>query len=714
MARRSTRLRGKHVEPPSETGTGVVAVYGRDGGGQQSTEEPQDASIEETEDRKEGGSKPKNKRKRYDEKEEFARQLAVKRQRTMVKRGGLRKLVELPRELGLEIFSYLQPGDLVNLCMISKPLYDVINCSPTLWKTSRKKLADLPPRPEDITEFLYAKLLFVNICHSCNKKSIRIEIIWSARTRLCQKCMDKEFAIIRRPVYDKRLLDLMPAIRVTKGVGKKNIMTTTTHVHLATHQAWVKEYEQHKDTDLAEWTASKLAKWQARQESDMVYEVWFSEEDLRLEKEKKSLVESRQAVIADYVVTLGWGDELSMIRPSEDPRPQDIREVVKACSKDITGKVLQRLEPQLIEHMKQLKEARLKREHQDLLCERIPIMKTFLDNYTKTLRAHDLYPCYVDFYALSEISDIVDNTPRTVPFTLENFDGISLPDLMTKWRLKMESELIKMIREACGEEYAQLENVLQLATTSFTCSRCSYDRIVYPRVLMHACVTTSWLPTDASEIQKRLKRLWNTGGSDESGIIRFNKVGMKTVSKLIEMCGLDPKTTTIIEIQNLNPIFECMECNSIHEGRAIMTWDCAEVHFRTETREHKSHSRTPGQNFKLLVDDVDVFRARIAEQIDRVKGNRDYTRSKGYVCLYCNKRQETREFRRHMGYAHPELIPHDHEASVFGTATWHPFGSPGACQTLRFLAVSFQRRALPPSRVVASNRVVRIRLGTVT
>ncbi|KAF9557178.1 hypothetical protein CPC08DRAFT_725233 [Agrocybe pediades] len=503
MARRSTRLRGKQVEPPNETGTSVAAAD--DGGGHQSTNKSQDASIEETEDRKEGGSKPKNKRKRYDEKEEFARQLAVKRQRTMVKRGGLHKLVELPRELGLEIFSYLEPGDLVNLCMISKPLYDVTNCSPTLWKTSREKLADLPPRPEDITEFLYAKLLFVNICQSCNKKSIRIEIIWSARTRLCQKCMDKE-----RPVYDKRLLDLMPAIRVTKGVGK----------------------------------------------------MWFAEEDLRLEKEKKSLVESRQAVIADYVVTLGWGDELSMIRPSEDPRPQDIREVVKACSKDITGK------------------------------------------------------------------------------------GLS----HSPWR----------ISTACGEEYAQLENVLQSATTSFTCSRCSYDRIVYPRVLMHACVTTSWLPTDASEIQKRLKRLWNTGGSDESGIIRFNKIGMKTVSKLIEMCGMDPKTTTIKEIQNLNPIFECMECDSIHEGRAIMTWDCAEVHFRTETRELKSHSQTPGQKLKLLVDDDDVhvFRARIAEQIDRVKGKRDYTRSKGYVCLYCNKRQETREFRRHMGYAHPE-IPFD-------------------------------------------------------
>jgi len=35
---------------------------------------------------------------------------------------------------------------------------------------------------------------------------------------------------------------------------------------------------------------------------------------------------------------------------------------------------------------------------------------------------------------------------------------------------------------------------------------------------------------------------------------------------------LDPETTTFDEIERLNPVFECLHCHSISEGRCLMDW----------------------------------------------------------------------------------------------------------------------------------------------
>jgi hypothetical protein len=47
------------------------------------------------------------------------------------------------------------------------------------------------------------------------------------------------------------------------------------------------------------------------------------------------------------------------------------------------------------------------------------------------------------------------------------------------------------------------------------------------------------------------------------------------VAELVRLAGLDPKTATVQEMDALDPIFECVHCNSFALGRATMTWKTA-------------------------------------------------------------------------------------------------------------------------------------------
>jgi hypothetical protein len=44
------------------------------------------------------------------------------------------------------------------------------------------------------------------------------------------------------------------------------------------------------------------------------------------------------------------------------------------------------------------------------------------------------------------------------------------------------------------------------------------------------------------------------------------------MDSIVSMAGLDPKTATAQDMDALDPIFECIACNSFTEGRATMTW----------------------------------------------------------------------------------------------------------------------------------------------
>ncbi|BGP42488.1 hypothetical protein JCM10449v2_006493 [Rhodotorula kratochvilovae] len=109
--------------------------------------------------------------------------------------GKLEVLKTLPVELLVEIFSHLDPNDLLALSMVNKEYRALLlaKASARLWKDARERL-DLPDATAGgFTEWQYAQLVFGKHCQ-CGALSIR-HADFGVRKRLCKRC--REASIIR-------------------------------------------------------------------------------------------------------------------------------------------------------------------------------------------------------------------------------------------------------------------------------------------------------------------------------------------------------------------------------------------------------------------------------------------------------------------------------------------------------------------------------------
>lgn len=56
------------------------------------------------------------------------------------------------------------------------------------------------------------------------------------------------------------------------------------------------------------------------------------------------------------------------------------------------------------------------------------------------------------------------------------------------------------------------------------------------------------------------------------GCAKFDLAGQKLLTGLVTMCGLNPHTTTIDEMDAVDPICECVAGNDQSSGRLVMRW----------------------------------------------------------------------------------------------------------------------------------------------
>jgi len=64
------------------------------------------------------------------------------------------------------------------------------------------------------------------------------------------------------------------------------------------------------------------------------------------------------------------------------------------------------------------------------------------------------------------------------------------------------------------------------------------------------------------------------GRSDLRAVIEKPRPEMTGRCRLmLEILGLDPQTATVEELDELDPIFECLMCNDPEKGRFVMAWE---------------------------------------------------------------------------------------------------------------------------------------------
>ncbi|KDR81924.1 hypothetical protein GALMADRAFT_221811 [Galerina marginata CBS 339.88] len=565
-------------------------------------------------------------------------------------RGMLKQLVEMPLDVLFEIFGGLDPIDLLHLARTTQDLRALLmsRSSISVWKQSRSNIPGLPECPDDLSEPQYANLSFGKSCDFCLRTLGNIHTVWSARFKICTKCVDGQFRLkpdhwleCRR--YPTELADMVPVII------KEHNRRDKVLYHVELDRRWQAEYIQAKNK--RDWLKGVLEKRKPISEHADACSKWYQGIQTAREQQRASAICDRQALVMERLKKLGWEEELSKMSRGSS-MPQDHPTVLKACQKELTERALSNLEEFLNSYMQTVKTRRLARERHDKLLHRLPILKSILETFVATLPANALHPSAGELFRDSVVWDIIINTPSTVDFKKEHFDPIvpMLPDIVLRWKRKIEEKLLHLIRTAAPEYTFDPETVFQLATTAFSCSGCGYKNqsLWHPRVLMHSCATkndySAVEDADLNDVKSALRQVyWNY-----RLCLSFKPYDLQLLSKVVGMCGLDPNTATAVDMDVVNPIFECVACNRPQLGRATMTWREVCVHSRV-------HSAGPEMTLELMNDqEAHVVRARMVEQQERDRAAPCY---RELICVHCKETGNTTYLTKHVKKEHGKLNP---------------------------------------------------------
>ena len=285
----------------------------------------------------------------------------------------------------------------------------------------------------------------------------------------------------------------------------------------------------------------------------------------------------------ERVTALGWADELSKMRYPDDFKYEP--DIERFCQKEITGRgnffqstqcyilsqafiVLLQVDEFINTYMVDAKAKRLQKERDALLLERLPILRNVYNICVETYPVNSIIPRASDVFLDPVVQDLFFRPPLSTTFTEKDLEtvGTFFPDIVLRWRNKTEEKLLSLM----SPNQNISESLLQLATTIFSCQYCTSDPLTYPRVLIHRCATTFGHAID--DDRPALRRCLDCSDWNAGSVITFDTQKIVCMSEAIKLCGLDPKSTTKEDMDKQNPIFECLACNDVRNGRCTLSW----------------------------------------------------------------------------------------------------------------------------------------------
>ncbi|KIM49547.1 hypothetical protein M413DRAFT_21748 [Hebeloma cylindrosporum] len=602
-----------------------------------------------------GAKAGKKKRKVRDEvRREEERLSRSKRARRCA--GLLGALSELPIELSQEVFSHLEPLDLLHLSRTSKQLRDFFldrSSRVPIWQRSFANFVPaMPECPPDLTEPEYAELAFGDSCYFCGENTTaerKVGTIWGVRIRACEKCRGVHFHEVSsqlRP-YGHKLFDILP------------ISGSLFRWSPEDHYAWV-----YRPLDLAlyaefkmlespaakeEWVANKIKEWEPIYEHALCCKAWHCALEQRYEAERLKAIEERKAIVVERVKALGWEEELSLLS-NERQRLENLPIVVEACNEDLTERVLSRLERHAVRHLTKIRTSRLKAERQIVLRPRLAVLKAFLNACVKSLAVNAIHPTASELFRFESVRNIINDVPATVPFTQQHLAPIreDFGKIIRVWREDIEDQLLELLSPGLSHIRGLPARwaIFNLATAMFSCSYPGCSRFLrYPEVMVHACATKPYhdegLDIDIQIVNDSLNQaFWNF-----NRCITVNPVHVALVCDLLTKVGRNPSTANAQDWDLA--IYECTSCYRSATGQAMVTLGRALVHCFDPDGAHGD-----GRPYNIVPVDrrlTSLLKCRMAEVAEQTRYNA-CSPEYNFVCLYCKEEGNFTDIREHIAY----------------------------------------------------------------
>ncbi|KAE9405949.1 hypothetical protein BT96DRAFT_1015209 [Gymnopus androsaceus JB14] len=317
-------------------------------------EEPGDlSSSEENEDQAAKPDKPASKKKK---------KMPQQFRKVKGRFGLLERLAkDAPVEIFLEIFTHLDPGDLLRLARTSKELRNMLmsKSSESIWRATRSNVEGIPPLPDDLSEPQYAHLLFSQYCDLC-LKGTPASPFWDLRARCCGRCIPElrttNNQVLNSLNVDPRLKPLLLRFMYFKGnvfrTGPASYHTSSVARKYQTEFAALQGHDEQEA-----WLQQiKNVREKALEHRQLCYKWANSRYSVRT-NELKAIRNQRKADILDRLEEFGWREEAELMINRRGTDPFSKHKLVNQ-GKKLTDRVWNNMKTELVQMLSKSKRDR--------------------------------------------------------------------------------------------------------------------------------------------------------------------------------------------------------------------------------------------------------------------------------------------------------------------------------------------------------------------
>ncbi|KAL4246930.1 hypothetical protein ABKN59_007689 [Abortiporus biennis] len=505
-------------------------------------------------------------------------------------------LHSMPLDILLEVYAYLYPVDLLNVSRTCKGLRTFLlsRTSIKVWRKARQRILPPPPDcPSDISEPHYADLLWGNSCQVCGEEGVELRTVFEFKRRFCGNCAKKLISTAsgfsgKYQTYDQEVRALVPSVESCADDNRLwieywhpdvvRIGTKFAELQKAAHLQVECAAKAIFDKQKADWYENAQTAKNFGQECVL----WMYKCQDARRRDLEDRCEKFQTIVAPYLTTRGY-------------HPSDIKAAFSRFSpgkfasffkqeftKDVLDEVYEMLSPYLNEY----REARHHVEHEAAINARRELLKSKFIAFTDSKRPIDSLRLfqngriYKHLWSWPGVSNILF-APRETEVGSDEVEPIvqQFPLILQDWKEKSvpgRSQLHALLPKSFGETSngnlavsTPIDSLkaVDLATAVFLCSKCStQDR--FRKVLFG----------------------YEYSVTHRHGVsnLQFSEKGSQAVVSLMQLVGLNPKTTTPFDLDALNPRFICTQCTkkaSKWSTSKALNWRQCVIHFLESQHE---------------------------------------------------------------------------------------------------------------------------------
>ncbi|KAI0768923.1 hypothetical protein BC629DRAFT_805936 [Irpex lacteus] len=549
---------------------------------------------------------------------------------TKRRRGKLRQMLDMPLDVVMEICSHLFPKDLLNLARTSKSLrtFFMSRSSQHMWKAACSSVPGLPSCPPDLSEPAYVNLLFDTHCHFCQKKNcnkaglLHLEV----RLRLCRDCYGRLNSNTLFAEYSVASALKVELSNVPGSHKLHDVLPNIRGVFLRTHVANLIELFNDMPSDArAELLDVKRKQLSELRKHTLEMYTWLGQSAISRAEELRELKDSRSEAIMERLREDGWQAEIDYLKSTFNPIRYEfatLPEVRK--SQALTPKIWNNIKGPVTEFIQKVRNQRVTAERKEIIKHRLVELSEFVDNLP--LRIPGLYISRIDtVHYIPETSQLIDpDNPTFDPQDLE----VPIKNCLQNRAQQTLNSLRKQIIQQCRLD--ESTNPFSLAVGSwFMCNLCrtiqSLEQV--GNHMGHDCRSDVPQPTHVpDEIYDIVKwkfhdRLWSAGWYNES---------VPVMPKIVEACGLDPKTATIDDLDRADVRLRwARDAHQEPDWKPIMTW-------RSATRmAGVTHSRVMRKAFERATE-AEIAAAKPLEATALALCEREWDEDVKFLCRQCS------------------------------------------------------------------------------